>query len=74
MKATKPDELLQIDHMSIPIIAGTTVKHFKAVCPITKFTTEQVYSSATSTVASKFLDHIIQSLAFSSLFDPSGWR
>lgn len=64
MKATKPGELLQIDHMSISIIVGTTVKHFKAVCPITKLTTEQVYSSATSTAASKFLDHVIQSLPF----------
>jgi transposase len=64
MKATKPGELLQIDHMSITLVAGTIVKHFKAVCPITKFTTEQVYGSATSVVASKFLEHVKQTLPF----------
>ncbi len=64
MKATKPGELLQIDHMSLTPMAGVNVKHFKAVCPITKITTEQAYGSATSSVASQFLDHVIQTLPF----------
>jgi transposase InsO family protein len=64
MKAKIPGELLQIDHMSLSPMSDVSIKHFKAVCPVTKITTEQAYGSATSVVATQFLDHVIQTLPF----------
>ncbi len=64
MKAKSPGELLQIDHMSLSPMSDVNIKHFKAVCPVTKITTEQAYRSATSTIASQFLDHVMQTLPF----------
>lgn len=55
MKAGKPGELLQIDHMTINLSSGFTVKHFQAICPITKIVFEQAYSCATSHIAEQFL-------------------
>lgn len=60
MKPNIPGELVQIDHMTVKLISGFTVKHFKAVCPITKLAVEQVYTSATSNIANDFLKQIQQ--------------
>lgn len=34
MRAKRPGELIQIDHMSVGLPAGFAIKEFKAVCPI----------------------------------------
>jgi len=64
MKSVIPGELIQMDHMTVKLISGYSVKHFKAICPVTKIVSEQVYTSATSQVGKKFLDHIKQDFPF----------
>ena len=67
MKSKKPGELFQIDHMTVSIIAGHQVKHFQGTCPVSKIVVEQVYSSATSATAKKFLDYAREQLPFDIL-------
>lgn len=64
MKATKPGELFQIDHMTVSMAPGRQVKHFQGICPITKMVVEQAYCQATSDVARQFLEHVRSSLPF----------
>jgi len=64
MKSRIPGELIQIDHMTVKLISGFTLKHFKAVCPITKIAVEQAYSSATSNIAKDFLKQTQQEFPF----------
>lgn len=64
MKAKKPGDLFQIDHMSVFLAAGFRVKHFQGVCPVTKIVVEQVYSNATSRTAEQFLKHVQATLPF----------
>ena len=64
MKAKKPGEYVQIDHMTVNIASGFSVKHFQAVCPITKMVVEEAYKSATSNIAKQFLDLVRQQMPF----------
>lgn len=64
MKAEKPGELVQIDHATIKLINGIQVKHFKAICPVTKFVAEQAYRTATSFIGEEFLNHIVKMFPF----------
>jgi putative transposase len=62
-KAQKVGELVQIDHMTISH-NGESAKHFKAICPITRITAEQAYTSASSNIAAQFLSYVQQELPF----------
>ncbi len=64
MKAQVPGELLQVDHMDVKVIDGLEIKHFQAICPITKLVVEQAYTRATSNIASSFLELIVQQMPF----------
>ena len=64
MKAEKPGEMIQVDHLSVTIEAGYQVRHFTATCPITRLTVEQAYSNASSRSASKFLDYMQEQFPF----------
>ena len=64
MKAKMPGELIQLDHMTVKLISGFTVRHFTAICPITKFAIKQAYTSATSNIAKEFLKQIKQQFPF----------
>jgi transposase InsO family protein len=64
MKAKAPGEYIQIDHMSVSVIADFSVKHFQAICPITKFVVEEAYSAATSNIASMFLELVQKQMPF----------
>lgn len=64
MKAAVPGELVQIDHMTISMGSTFTIKHFQAVCPVTKLVVEEAYSSATSNIASQFLNRVRQQMPF----------
>lgn len=55
MKAAKPGQLLQVDHMTVTAPGIGIVKHFQATCPITKVIYAQAYGRATSTIAALFL-------------------
>ncbi len=67
MKAKKPGEYIPIDHMSISEVPDKTIKHFKAICPITKIIVAQAYPRADSCSATKFLEHARRSLPFPML-------
>lgn len=64
MKSQAPGELIQVDHMDVKLISGAYLKHFQAICPITKIAVVQVYTRATSNVASNFLKHLLQHMPF----------
>lgn len=64
MKTQVPGELIQMDHATIRLSSGKVVKHFKAICPLTKLTAEKAYKNATSTAAEKFLEYVQEKLPF----------
>src|SRR5207244_1655698 len=64
MKAKQPGQYIQIDHMRISLSGSFHVKHFQAICPITKMVVEEAYLSATSNIASQFLDLIRKKMPF----------
>lgn len=64
MKAKKPGELIQIDHMTVTPWPGETIKHFEATCPVTRITISQCYLNASSKTAAKFLEYVRQQLPF----------
>lgn len=63
MKATKPGEMIQIDHMSVTK-HSISMKEFRAWDPITKVVVADVVSSATSAAAAKFLRKVIKDMPF----------
>lgn len=64
MKASKPGEMIQIDHLIADVASQCCVRHFTATCPITRLTVEQVYARATSRSARDFLDYVCNQLPF----------
>lgn len=64
MKAVKPGELVQVDHMSVSLGTGKMLKHFQATCPISKITVTEVCTGATSAAAAKFLLKIKAQMPF----------
>lgn len=64
MKARRPGELIQIDHMSVTTTAGLKVKHFQATCPITKLTVAHIAHRATSRTATDFLRRVQREMPF----------
>lgn len=64
MKAKEPGELVQIDHMSVTLSSSFHVKHFQAICPVTKAAVKQAYSRATSSIAKQFLEYARSKLPF----------
>jgi len=64
MKASKPGEMVQIDHMTVTK-NNICMKHFQAWDPITKVIIADVVSGATSTAAAKFLHTVIARMPFS---------
>jgi len=64
MKATIPGELVQVDHATTQLDSGFSFKHFSAICPVTKCIVEQVYTSASSHIAEKFLQQMVEKFPF----------
>jgi putative transposase len=62
--ATAPGEAIQIDHMSVPIQSGCVLKHFNAVCTVSRWNTAEVYSQASAKTASIFIDKLISQSPF----------
>lgn len=64
LKATKIGELIQIDHMTVQVPGQGVLKHFNAICPVTKLAVEQVYRTATSQNGAIFLEKVLHELPF----------
>ncbi len=63
MKAKRPGEMIQIDHMSVSR-DGDTLKEFKATCPVGKQLVTRVYSRATANNARRFLQALREDLPY----------
>lgn len=63
MKALKPGQMIQIDHMSVSK-NNVSLKHFQAWDPTSKFIHANLYSNAKSRSATKFLLELIQKAPF----------
>lgn len=63
MKATKPGEMVQIDHMTV-CSNSASIKHFKAVCPTSKYMVCEVFTTASSKAAANFLRKLIAEAPF----------
>lgn len=63
MKASRPGEMVQIDHMSVTVNQAS-VKHFQAWDPKSKYIQAHVYSNASSRSAKRFLLELIQKTPF----------
>ena len=64
MRAKEPGEMVQIDQMTVFMPRDKPIKSFRAVCPITRFTVEQAYYTASSINAADFLDYVRKKLPF----------
>lgn len=64
MKGKKPGELIQVDHMTVIIPGFGPIKHFNAICPVTKYVVYEVYKEATSKNAAAFLEHMKKEFPF----------
>jgi len=64
MKAHSPGELVQFDHAIVELLDGKYLRHFSAVCPLTKIAVEQVYDQATSANAAQFLTFAVSQFPF----------
>ena len=62
-KASRPGELVQIDHMTYAV-GGQSLKEFRAACPVSKFMAARVCSRATAGNAKRFLLDILGVLPF----------
>lgn len=63
MKASKPGEMIQIDHMTVTK-NNISMKHFQAWDPKTKTIVADVTANATSNAAARFLQKVIQDMPF----------
>lgn len=64
MKASKPGEFVQMDHMTVNMHGIGCVKQFNAICPITKIAVERIYKEATARNAANFLEYVMQEMPF----------
>ena len=62
-KAETPGQMVQIDHMTCSR-DGQSLKEFRAVCPVSKFTASRVFSRATAGNAKRFLEAAAGAMPF----------
>lgn len=63
-KPTRPGERIQIDPLHVSPQPGTTVKHFSAICPVSRWAFAEVYSAATAHNARRFLEQLLAEAPF----------
>ncbi len=64
MKSKQAGELIQVDHMSVGLPSGFSIKEFKAACPVTDMVILKAYSRASSRTAKDFLHYLIKASPF----------
>lgn len=67
MKAQKPGEMIQIDHMTVALAPDSYIKEFKAVCPVSKQLVARACRQATAHNARDFLRTMIKEMPFEVL-------
>ena len=63
-KPSAPGDRLQIDTLHLGVEPGKWLKHFSAVCPVSRWTVGEVYYRATATNAARFLDKVLDECPF----------
>lgn len=64
MRASKPGEYVQVDHMTVNDLPGLPIKEFRAVCPISKIVVTRAYRNATAINARRFLHDMREDFPF----------
>jgi transposase len=64
MRAKQLGDMVELDHMVLLLAPGFCIRHFKAICPITKIIVCQAYTCATSNIAADFLKRLIAQFPF----------
>lgn len=64
LKSAEPGGAVQVDHMSVELRPGATVKHFNAVCTVSRWNVADGYSCATASTASEFVEKVITEMPF----------
>jgi putative transposase len=64
LNAQCPGEVIQIDHMSVPMGSGCVLKHFNAICTVSRWNSAEVYTRASAKTASDFIDKLIKKSPF----------
>ncbi|HKI85494.1 MAG TPA: integrase core domain-containing protein [Thermoanaerobaculia bacterium] len=59
-----PGERLEVDTLHVTVEPGRSVKHFSAICPVSRWACGEVYSRATAYNASRFLDELVSEAPF----------
>ena len=60
-KAERPGQLVQIDHMTVSR-DGSSIKEFRAICPVSRFMVARAFSRATAATAARFLAVVAEAL------------
>ena len=63
-KASRPGQLVQVDHSRLYPLPGVQFQEFKAICPITQYWVVRGYSRATARNATRFLPALLQQMPF----------
>lgn len=64
LDAQAPGDAVQVDHMSVSIKPGHEIKHFNAVCTVSRWNVAEVYARATAKTASAFIDKLLKDSPF----------
>jgi len=59
-----PGDVVQVDHMSVPMSAGPTVKHFNAVCTVSRWNVAEAFNAASAKTAKSFIDKLVKASPF----------
>lgn len=63
LTANFPGEAVQVDHMTVKMHGGV-VKHFNAVCTVSRWNVADAYTNASAKTASLFIDKLIKESPF----------
>ena len=64
LKSQSVGDLVQVDHMTVRLYTGRTIKQFSAICPVSRVLVCKAYEQATSLNAADFLNFVRQQMPF----------
>lgn len=64
LQGSNPGDVIQVDHMSVPMSAGPVIKHFNAVCTVSRWNVADAFNAASAKTAKSFIDKLIQESPF----------
>lgn len=64
LQGAAPGDVIQVDHMSVPMSAGPVIKHFNAVCTVSRWNVAEAFTVASAKSAKNFIDKLVQEAPF----------